>query len=285
MMHMLPTASVRQLVGLAALAVALASPGALAQPVLGRAEAMSTNARSAFYHVRPGTASVQVQVLGAAHTPGLYEISEGTGLSALLALAGGPALGTTPAGTRDRAVVRLYRSGTEDHVAFEAPLEQIAGDATTPVLQDGDVLLVEVTGGQIESASTNASAFYYIRPETASVQVQVLGAAHKPGLYEVSEGTDLGALLALAGGPALGTTSAGTRTEALVRLYRPGAAGPELLYEGPFEPNVMPPAVRDGDVLVVEVISHRRFSWRDVIQVVSAVGVIALAVDRLTGSN
>ena len=283
----MPASIMRTLVAALALSVgALATPpGAAAQSMLGRAEATTTNADAAFYYVRAGTASVRVQVLGAVRAPGLYEVSEGTALGPVLALAGGPTLGTTPAGTRSEATVRLFRPGTDgEEVAFEAPLERLVGDAATPALRDGDVLLVEVSGGQVESALTNASSFYYVRAGTASVRVQVLGAVRAPGLYEVSEGTALGPVLALAGGPTLGTTSSDTRTDVTLRLHRPGPGGSELVFEGPFEASVAQgglPALRDGDVLVTEVRSRRTFGWRDAVQIVGALGVLALAIDRL----
>ncbi|PAP75957.1 SLBB domain-containing protein [Rubrivirga marina] len=263
------------------------APGAGAQSVIGRAESMASNAE-AYYYVRPGTASVRVQVLGAVRSPGLYEVSEGTGLGPLLALAGGPALGTTPSGTRAETAVKLYRSGAAgQELAFQAPLEQLVGSVSTPPVLDGDVLLIEVASGRIESADTNASSFYYVRPGTASVRVQVLGAVRSPGLYEVSEGTGLGPLLALAGGPTLGTMPADTRTVVTIRLHRPRGGSTELVYEGSFEPTagVVLPTLQDGDVVVTEARSRRTISWRDAIQVISAVGVVALAIDRLSGTG
>lgn len=135
------------------------------------------------------------------------------------------------------------------------------------------------------SASTNAgAAYYYVRPGTASVRVQVLGAVRSPGLYEVSEGTALGQVLALAGGPALGTTPAETRTDVSVRLYRPGPGGQEVAFDGPLERAIdgaTAPPLRDGDVLLTEVWSRRAFGWREIVQVVSTVSVLALAVERL----
>ncbi len=264
------------------LAVLAAAPAPEAQAVLGRAEAMTTNADAAYYYVRPGTASVRVQVLGAVRAPGLYEVSEGMELGQLLALTGGPTLGVSPSGTRAEASVQLHRARGQE-LAFEAPLEQLVGSAETPVLEDGDVLMVEVRAGRVESADTNASAFYYVRPGTPSVQAQVLGAVRAPGLYEVSEGMELGELLALAGGPALGTASDGARTTLTLRLHRKGS-GEEIVYDGPIGEaggTAFAPEVLDGDVLIIEVRSRRSFGWRDAVQIVSTVGVLALAIERL----
>ena len=141
--------------------------------------------------------------------------------------------------------------------------------------------------GRAESMASNAEAYYYVRPGTASVRVQVLGAVRSPGLYEVSEGTGLGPLLALAGGPTLGTMPADTRTVVTIRLHRPRGGSTERVYEGSFEPTagVVLPTLQDGDVVVTEARSRRTISWRDAIQVISAVGVVALAIDRLSGTG
>ena len=137
--------STRLLPTVALAVLTLAPPGA-AQSLVGRAESMSSNAE-AYYYVRPGTASVRVQVLGAVRSPGLYEVSEGTGLGPLLALAGGPALGATPSGTRAETAVLLYRPGTNgQELAFQAPLQQLAGSASTPPVEEPmAIIFVSVT--------------------------------------------------------------------------------------------------------------------------------------------
>ena len=59
--------------------------------------------------------------------------------------------------------------------------------------------------GRAELAEATSDTYYrFYLPGEATVQVHVAGTVEQPGLYEVSVGTDLGRLLALAGGPRYG---------------------------------------------------------------------------------
>jgi hypothetical protein len=146
--------------------------------------------------------------------------------------------------------------------------------------QDGAAL------GRVEDTRTNAGTYhYFVPPGAATVRVEVLGAVRQTGLYEVGEGTDLGRLYALTGGILRLPDREGVEADAVLRLYRPDGSGRRLVHVDSLEyGTVRPPypALADGDVVAVEVVTRRRFGWRDALQVVSAVGVVVLAVERLT---
>ena len=140
--------------------------------------------------------------------------------------------------------------------------------------------------GRVDDTRTNAGTYhFFVAPGVATVRIEVLGAVRQTGLYEVAEGTDLGRLFALTGGTATGRDSEEVDSDTILRLYRPNESGRELVHVDSLEyGTVRPPypVLQDGDVVAVEIATRRRFGWRDALQVVSAVGVVVLAVERLT---
>ena len=73
------------------------------------------------------------------------------------------------------------------------------------------------------------------------------------------------------------------RTKVILRLYRGQGNQRDLIYESSLEEAVdgerPPPALTDGDVLIVEPITRNRLSIRNVSSMVSAVsGIILLAI-------
>lgn len=144
--------------------------------------------------------------------------------------------------------------------------------------------------GRYEQTESNISSYYhFVQPGTRTVQVEVIGSVKLPGLYELSEGTDLGQLVALAGGPELGTGSSTNRRTVSVYLYRPESFGSKPLYHedltGFITDSGSYPEMRDGDVILLEVIEHVKFGWRDALSILGALGSIAFAYDTLTRSN
>ncbi len=114
-----------------------------AQPTQ-RFDEVRTNSGSYFFHVKPGEATMKVQVLGAVRAPGLYELGRGTSVSTLLALSGGPLLDVRQRNNKRTVTLRLWRSGhTQPY--YETILEQaVARPETSPAMQEGDVLMVEI---------------------------------------------------------------------------------------------------------------------------------------------
>ena len=108
--------------------------------------ARSYQAASVYRFAEPGDIISKVNVWGAVRNPGLYEVPEGTRLSTLLSLAGGPAI--TERRNRDRRTItlRLIREGEARRGAvFESLMEnEILVSDDDPVLQEGDVLAVEI---------------------------------------------------------------------------------------------------------------------------------------------
>lgn len=144
--------------------------------------------------------------------------------------------------------------------------------------------------GQVEETESNiTSYYYYVQTGAATIEVKVLGTVRSPGLYLLSEGTNLGQLLALSGGPVLDVSQRSKPRTAIVRLYRPQASGQDLIYEGEFERNVVTesenyPDLQDGDVMTVEVTERQRLVWRDLFTIANTVALIALAVERFAGN-
>lgn len=101
-------------------------------------------ARAYYRFAEPGDLTMQVKVWGDVMAPGLYEISQGTSLSTLLSLAGGPNLGRT---TRQDVTlhIRLLRDqGGRDAEVYQVVMENgIVSLEDDPVLDPNDMLVVE----------------------------------------------------------------------------------------------------------------------------------------------
>ena len=92
----------------------------------------------------PGDIVATVNVWGAVRYPGLYEVPEGTHLSVLFSLAGGPSTAERSSRERLTTTLRLIR-GERRAVVFESVMEnEILATDEDPVLQKGDVMTVEV---------------------------------------------------------------------------------------------------------------------------------------------
>lgn len=133
---------------------------------------------------------------------------------------------------------------------------------------------------------TNVAYFYHAQPGDATVQVQVWGTVPRPGIYEVPDTTDLGKLLTMAGGaPLEPRPESQDRPEITVRLYRPTDAGQALLFESPIEQMLSGEKhfrnMQDNDVLVVETVEQRDFTWRDVLSFSGTALSLGLLVVRI----
>lgn len=144
------------------------------------------------------------------------------------------------------------------------------------------------TVGRVEMMDTNINSYYYfVRPGSATIQIYVLGTVRSPGVYEINQSTDLRQLLALTGGPVLATQdrSASRRTVSL-QLFRPNAAGQELLYEASLEDALAAPgdfpSLLDGDILMVQVFERSRPNLRNVLTFSNALLLFALTIERFT---
>ena len=134
----------------------------------------------------------------------------------------------------------------------------------------------------------NTAPGYYVfhEPGEATIQVAVEGAVRNPGLYEIALGTDLGRLLALAGGPAYDARQPDQEQTVEVRLFRPELG---MIYATTL-PDVLSnpapyPDLAEGDALAVDVVTTRPFTWRDGLAVAGAVSAVAFLIDVLTGGR
>ncbi|MCB0720455.1 MAG: SLBB domain-containing protein [Bacteroidetes bacterium] len=137
----------------------------------------------------------------------------------------------------------------------------------------------------LERSRYSPAAYYnYGEQGDITVIVNVWGTVRNPGLYEVTKGTTLSTLFSLAGGPLVGTRYKSTTRRVTLKLTR----GEERIVDFTMENQVlaleMDPVLEMGDVLTVETVERRGFSWRDVFPVVAAVASVALAAERLAGN-
>lgn len=102
-------------------------------------------AASYYNYSDPADVTILVNVWGTVRNPGLYEIPQGTSLSHLLSLSGGPIVSPRSRG-HDRTIeVRLFRpeAGSRD-VIFAMEMEnEVIATRSDPALREGDVVTVE----------------------------------------------------------------------------------------------------------------------------------------------
>lgn len=100
---------------------------------------------SEFTHARPGYPTKKIYVLGAVGAAGVWNVEQDTDLLELLTVVRLSGVGTTGRGTRQDAVIHIYR-GTEGNRTeiYSGKLQSIlVGSKQYPDLLDGDVLSVE----------------------------------------------------------------------------------------------------------------------------------------------
>lgn len=94
--------------------------------------------------VLPGESSIRVLVLGSVGAGGIYEVGRGTDLGRLLALTGGSFVPESSEQLRRLTLRVLRTNGTRRDLVYEASLDDFLVDpGSYPVLQDGDVFLIE----------------------------------------------------------------------------------------------------------------------------------------------
>lgn len=121
------------------------------------------------------------------------------------------------------------------------------------------------------------TVYRYLRPGEASVQLRVWGEVRQPGLYEVPPSTDLQSLLSFAGGPETAREEARVERTVIVEVTR---AGGGLVFSAPLDgvAGWRPPALQDGDIVVVRQEVRERFDWRDALSVGTAVATVLILV-------
>ena len=145
------------------------------------------------------------------------------------------------------------------------------------------------TFGQVEERrSTSRAYFVHVLPGEATVVASVWGTVQLPGTYEVGDGTDMGQLLSLAGGPIFAPLRQSDEVELArqvrVQLYRQEGGARVLAYDEPLARVVASPdaypVVRDGDIVEVTTYEteRRRWTWRDSATVGSLVATGALTL-------
>ena len=138
---------------------------------------------------------------------------------------------------------------------------------------------------RVEETTSNSTAYYFhVQPGSATIETYVIGTVGSPGLYVVGDGTDLGQLLALAGGPNMDVRERNSRRTVEIKLFRPLAYSDRPVYAANLQHAVVQqepyPILRNGDILTVEIVEHRRFNWRDAFTVIGGVSALAIAVER-----
>ena len=125
----------------------------------------------------------------------------------------------------------------------------------------------------------------FIRSGEVPMHVEVLGLVRSPGVYEVGQNTDLGTMLALAGGTSEGLRSNGELVKLTVDVYRNDAGGRTLIFtqsmDSMFVASRPHPTLREGDVINVHGVVERKFSWRDTLSIATSAAALALFVERL----
>jgi hypothetical protein len=144
----------------------------------------------------------------------------------------------------------------------------------------------------LDLPTRNAGAYYtYVDdPSDITIEVKVWGSVQNPGLYEVRQGLNLSTLLTLAGGPLTSSRGPRMKSALTLRLYRLQPGGQYVtLYETLMQDELIAldqdPVLTHGDMLVVDEKVRQSFGWRDGLSVLTALGTIALVIERVASSN
>lgn len=143
-----------------------------------------------------------------------------------------------------------------------------------------------VTPGYVGAVPTNSlNHFYYAQPGELTKRVSVWGTVRAPGTYFVRTNVDLVELLSLAGGPSLAVRSEDVDRTTTIRVYRMEGDLRILAYEETLidmiaEPGAYP-EIQSSDVVEVETVDDRKWTFRDTVTVVGAVSTTILAIERL----
>lgn len=149
------------------------------------------------------------------------------------------------------------------------------------------LLVVPVAWGQ--SFEDLEGVHVYGEPGEPRMTVYVWGQA-RSGVWRVAEGTDLIEFMSIASQTDMTLRDPDRRSETFIRIYRDGeaAGGNEAFFsakvEDLFSRQQSYPALEDGDIVMVDTRVRRRFTWRDLSQIVGTIssGIsLYLLLDRL----
>lgn len=136
-----------------------------------------------------------------------------------------------------------------------------------------------------EVIATGTSYRVFAQPGEPTVTVQVLGDIGGSGIYVVGDRTTLSELIALAGGAPVQDFRHDVRGTYTIRVFRDGAGTRTNIYEARWDDFVRAPgahpALRDGDVVTLDVTVRERFDVMRTVSVVSGLSALALLVLRL----
>ena len=143
-----------------------------------------------------------------------------------------------------------------------------------------------VTPGYVGAVPTNSpNHFYYAQPGELTKRISVWGTVRAPGTYFVRTSVDLVELLSLAGGPSLNPGVDNIDRTVTIRVYRLEGDQRILAYEETLidmiaDPGAYPDIMND-DVVEVETVEARQWTFRDTVTVIGAVATTVVAIERL----
>lgn len=137
----------------------------------------------------------------------------------------------------------------------------------------------------LDERVSNAPGYYFhVLPGEVSTEVTLIGTVARPGYYTVSDGMNLGEVLALAGGPLLAPENSEIERTVTIRMYR-GRGVRELAYEASLEAFAQDatayPRLVDGDFIEVTTINKRRRTYLDTLTVVGGISTAIIAVVQI----
>jgi len=148
------------------------------------------------------------------------------------------------------------------------------------------VLLVYPASGQTPDVNQDTFAFRYAMPGRTTIDVNVLGAVGKPGVWKISSDVDLIELLSVVQVPGTGRDEAGLRENVMINVYRTVEGVRTSAYSESLEQILSfgagVPTLENGDVLVVITHTRKGFGFQRVIQTITAAASLSLLILRLS---
>ena len=125
----------------------------------------------------------------------------------------------------------------------------------------------------------------FARPGRPTMMIYVWGTASTPGIWKVEQDVDPVELLSAAQISNFGNIDASVSQTMYLSIYRQRGAGRDEIYKAKmtdFLTGASPaPRLAEGDLLLVETITKKKFNYQTIFSAIAALGSIVLLVIRL----
>lgn len=131
-----------------------------------------------------------------------------------------------------------------------------------------------------------ASAYKYTEPGDIPMYVHIWGYVFRPGLYELPVGTKMSTALSLSGGFSLGARQWSEERIITLELFQSAdnSEAVSIFKKAWIDSQIQLTqdfTLTDGNFLIIDAHTKRKFNWRDALAIVGATASVAIAIERI----